>query len=235
MLANAFPQKTILIRPHPVAIHEPWQEITSRHANKYIAAEGNVVPWLMACRALVHNGSTTAAAATALRKPTIASQLVPWFHDDKDLANTLSHDIGCPARITAECLMNETCTDCGIAFAVGPRTPSTECARLASTRPVTRSLRWRSIQGGRSRRAPSCVHRGTTGGAVRGEAWPYDTRDGSPPYALIKPRSSSSSPQLEQPVVRRPVHSVRRLRFAHTAIAPWACRDRIRGIRALEP
>ena len=46
--------------------------------------------------------------------------------------------------------MNETCTACGTAFAVGPRTPSMECARLASTRPVTRSLRWRSIQGDRS-------------------------------------------------------------------------------------
>ena len=30
MLANAFPQETILIRPHRVESHEPWQEITSR-------------------------------------------------------------------------------------------------------------------------------------------------------------------------------------------------------------
>ena len=47
---------------------------------------------------------------------------------------------------------------------------------------------------GRARsRAPSCGHRDTTGGAVREEACPYDTRDGSPPNALIQPRSSSAS------------------------------------------
>jgi hypothetical protein len=101
MLATAFPEKTILVRPHPVESHQPWQEIARRHTNIIVAAEGNVVPWLMACKALVHNGCTTAVEAAVLGTPTIAYQPIPAHQDDNDLANSLSHDARDDASLRA--------------------------------------------------------------------------------------------------------------------------------------
>jgi len=90
MLALAFPERTILVRPHPIESHVPWQEIARDHKNVVVAAEGNVVPWLMACSALVHNGCTTAVEAAVLTTPAVAYQPVQSQHDD-DLPNSLSH------------------------------------------------------------------------------------------------------------------------------------------------
>ena len=101
MLATAFPEKTILVRPHPIESHAPWQEIASRHSNVVVAAEGNVVPWLMACAALVHNGCTTAVEAAVLQTPTIAYQPIPAHQDDNDLANSLSHNAPDDASLRA--------------------------------------------------------------------------------------------------------------------------------------
>ena len=91
MLASAFPERTILVRPHPIESHVPWQEIASQHKNVVVAADGNVVPWLMACDALVHNGCTTAVEAAVLGTPAVAYQPVQSNQHDDNLPNALSH------------------------------------------------------------------------------------------------------------------------------------------------
>jgi surface carbohydrate biosynthesis protein len=93
MLSAAFPERTILVRPHPIESHEPWQAIASQRSNVIVTAEGNVVPWLMACDALVHNGCTTAVEAAVLGTPAVAYQPVKSDQHDDDLPNGLSHSV----------------------------------------------------------------------------------------------------------------------------------------------
>lgn len=71
-IAEAFPDKTIVLRPHPAENRDMWREHLSGHDNVHVVAEGNVVPWLMACDVLVHNGCTTAVEAYILGRPVVA-------------------------------------------------------------------------------------------------------------------------------------------------------------------
>ena len=65
-IAEAFPDMRIVVRPHPVEKHAAWEEIAARHDNVELAQEGNVLPWLLAARALIHNGCTTGVEAYGL-------------------------------------------------------------------------------------------------------------------------------------------------------------------------
>src|SRR5690606_13390011 len=59
-LSRAFPDHTVVLRPHPSEDHDVWRRITAGLANVKVLHDGNVVPWLMACDVLLHNGCTTA-------------------------------------------------------------------------------------------------------------------------------------------------------------------------------
>jgi surface carbohydrate biosynthesis protein len=59
-IARAFPDRRIVLRPHPSENHDLWRRLLEGHANILVCHEGNVVPWLIACGCLVHNGCTTA-------------------------------------------------------------------------------------------------------------------------------------------------------------------------------
>jgi len=90
-LAAAFPERTILVRPHPTESHVPWLEISNQHKNVVVSAEDSVVPWLIACGVLVHNGCTTAVEAAVLGTPAVSYQPVRSAEDATDLANVLSY------------------------------------------------------------------------------------------------------------------------------------------------
>jgi surface carbohydrate biosynthesis protein len=89
-LAAAFPDRTVVLRPHPAENRELWQEELKDCPNVVVIAEGNVVPWLLACATLVHNGCTTAVESYILERPVIAYE--PCQHEtfDVDLPNSLS-------------------------------------------------------------------------------------------------------------------------------------------------
>jgi surface carbohydrate biosynthesis protein len=59
-VARAFPDRRIIVRPHPSENHDFWRRLLAEHANVSVRHEGNVVPWLMACDCLIHCGCTTA-------------------------------------------------------------------------------------------------------------------------------------------------------------------------------
>ncbi|EPR35546.1 hypothetical protein dsat_1887 [Alkalidesulfovibrio alkalitolerans DSM 16529] len=71
-LAALFPDRTIVLRPHPSENHDRWREIVEGVRNVTVVHEGNVVPWLMACSALVHNSCTTAVEMAALGRRAVA-------------------------------------------------------------------------------------------------------------------------------------------------------------------
>jgi len=71
-LEQAFPGVTIVIRPHPSENHRVYHDLAANHSHVRVTHEGNVLPWLLACKALVHNGCTTAVEAYAMDVPAVA-------------------------------------------------------------------------------------------------------------------------------------------------------------------
>ena len=72
-LADALPRGTkLVLRPHPAENIEPWQRLAQGHTNIIIAADGPVIPWVLAAQALIHNDCTTAVEARLLGTEPIA-------------------------------------------------------------------------------------------------------------------------------------------------------------------
>jgi hypothetical protein len=93
-LEKAFPDYNIIVRPHPTENHAVYSEIASRCERVFVTNEGNVVPWLMATKAVIHNGCTTGVEAYAMEVPAISYR--PIVNEDYDygfyvLPNKISH------------------------------------------------------------------------------------------------------------------------------------------------
>ncbi len=93
-LDTAFPQHNIVIRPHPTENQEIYKRIAEACNRVTVTNEGNIVPWLMATRAVIHNGCTTGVEAYMLGIPAMSYRAV--VNDDYDmgfyrLPNLVSH------------------------------------------------------------------------------------------------------------------------------------------------
>jgi surface carbohydrate biosynthesis protein len=93
-LEKAFPDYNIVIRPHPTESHDVYNQIASQCKRVFVTNEGNVVPWLMATKALIHNGCTTGVEAYAMKVPAISYRAT--VNEDYDygfyvLPNKISH------------------------------------------------------------------------------------------------------------------------------------------------
>ncbi len=71
-LEKAFPEHTIIVRPHPTENQEIYRQIAAQCQRVQVTNEGNVVPWLMATRAVIHNGCTTGVEAYFMGLPAIS-------------------------------------------------------------------------------------------------------------------------------------------------------------------
>ena len=93
-LERAFPEQTIVVRPHPTESREVYHRIAARHQRVRVINSGNIVPWLMATRAVIHNGCTTGVEAYVLGVPAISYRAVIDERYDNGfyrLPNRLSH------------------------------------------------------------------------------------------------------------------------------------------------
>jgi surface carbohydrate biosynthesis protein len=72
VLARAFPERQLVVRPHPGENQDVWRRAAEGCANVTVVFEGSVLPWLLASEALVHNGCTTAIEARVMEIPAIA-------------------------------------------------------------------------------------------------------------------------------------------------------------------
>jgi surface carbohydrate biosynthesis protein len=70
-LDRAFPDYRIIVRPHPTESQQIYQDIAARCERVKVTNEGNVVPWLLATRALIHNSCTTGVEAYVMRVPAL--------------------------------------------------------------------------------------------------------------------------------------------------------------------
>jgi surface carbohydrate biosynthesis protein len=71
-LEKAFSEHTIVVRPHPTENQEIYRQIAAQCQRVLVTNEGNVVPWLMATKAVIHNGCTTGVEAYFMGLPAIS-------------------------------------------------------------------------------------------------------------------------------------------------------------------
>ena len=93
-LEKSFPDQVIIVRPHPTENQEIYRKIAAGCRRVVVTNEGNVVPWLMAAKAVIHNGCTTGVEAYVMRVPAISYRAtVDNFYDEGfyQLPNRLSH------------------------------------------------------------------------------------------------------------------------------------------------
>jgi surface carbohydrate biosynthesis protein len=93
-LDKAFSNYTIIVRPHPTENQEVYQRIADQCERVRVTNEGNVVPWLMGAKALIHNGCTTGVEAYLMGVPAISYRAtINEVYDDGfyRLPNRLSH------------------------------------------------------------------------------------------------------------------------------------------------
>jgi hypothetical protein len=93
-LDHSFPDYTIIVRPHPTESPDIYNKIAARCKRVRVTNEGNVVPWLIATKALIHNGCTTGVEAYAMGVPAISYRAaVNDFYDFGfyRLPNLVSH------------------------------------------------------------------------------------------------------------------------------------------------
>jgi surface carbohydrate biosynthesis protein len=70
-LRQAYPDRTLVIRPHPSERIATWSEAFPGDARVKVVREGSAVPWILASTLLIHTNCTTGTEAIALGKPAI--------------------------------------------------------------------------------------------------------------------------------------------------------------------
>ena len=94
LLEQRFPDYTIVVRPHPTENHEAYSKIAAGCSRVRVTNEGNVVPWLLATGAVIHNGCTTGLEAYVMEVPAISYRATVNDYYDLGfyrLPNVLSH------------------------------------------------------------------------------------------------------------------------------------------------
>lgn len=98
-LARRFPERLVVLRPHPSENHERWRQLLAGHHNVEVCHDGNVVPWLLAAAVTIHNGCTTAVEAAQLGKTAVAYLPVRQPDLDYHLPNGVSLQAETPADL----------------------------------------------------------------------------------------------------------------------------------------
>jgi hypothetical protein len=94
-LHRAFPDRTIIIRPHPSESLETWKKATESFPNIKVIQDGNVIPWIMASDVMIHNSCTTGVESYILGEPVISYCPLTSEVYDSFLPNSLSRKAFC--------------------------------------------------------------------------------------------------------------------------------------------
>jgi len=90
-LARRLPEHRIVVRPHPSEDPSVWQQELQGVKNVVVRYDSDLIPWLLAARAMIHNGCTTAVEYALLGKTPISYD--PLRND--------AFDIPQPRRVSA--------------------------------------------------------------------------------------------------------------------------------------
>ena len=103
-LEHAFPDLNIVVRPHPSENHEIYHDIAAQCERVAVTSEGNVIPWLLAAKTMVHNGCTTGLEAYVLGVPAISYLATFNEYYDYDFQ-------GLPTKLSYQCFNFEELKD----------------------------------------------------------------------------------------------------------------------------
>jgi surface carbohydrate biosynthesis protein len=90
VVSKAYPDRRVVVRPHPSENHDTWKEIAKEMSNVDVLFEGPVIPWIMSADVLIHSGCTTAVEAYFLETPAIVFRPVMKEGYDFELPNRVS-------------------------------------------------------------------------------------------------------------------------------------------------
>lgn len=90
IVSKAYPDRHIIVRPHPSENHDAWRDVTKELSNVDVVFEGAVIPWIMSADVLIHSGCTTAVEAYFLETPAIVFRPVIKEGYDFELPNRVS-------------------------------------------------------------------------------------------------------------------------------------------------
>jgi len=89
-VSETYPDRRIIVRPHPSENHASWEAVTAGLDNVDVIYEGTVIPWLIAADVMIHNGCTTAIESFFLETPAIAFRPVVKQGYEFELPNEVS-------------------------------------------------------------------------------------------------------------------------------------------------
>jgi len=92
-VAERFPDRIVVVRPHPSESSERWQQLVGDVTNVHVELSGNVVPWILGADAVVHQSCTTAIEAAVLGATVVAYRPVRNEEFDWDLPNSVSCEV----------------------------------------------------------------------------------------------------------------------------------------------
>jgi surface carbohydrate biosynthesis protein len=86
----AFPDLNVVLRPHPSERLDTWAEAVAGIDRVKVVRSGPAVPWIMACRALLHTNCTTGVEAHALDRPAICVLPTELTVNERYLSNKVN-------------------------------------------------------------------------------------------------------------------------------------------------
>jgi len=89
-VSKKFPDKTIIIRPHPSENHDTWKILMKDCPNVRVVYEGELTPWIIAAKAIIHNSCTTGVESALLNLKAIAYVPVDEPEFEAELPNRVS-------------------------------------------------------------------------------------------------------------------------------------------------
>ncbi len=92
-LADAIAPVNLVVRFHPSENAGVWTTAAAGRKNVHVTNEGAIAPWLMAAKALIQNGCTSAVEAAIIGTPALAYR--PQISDD--------YEVELPNRVSVDC------------------------------------------------------------------------------------------------------------------------------------
>ncbi|WP_374311634.1 surface carbohydrate biosynthesis protein [Dongia sp.] len=89
-LPKRFPDRRIVLRPHPSERLDTWRTQVDGHAVVDVIREGPAIPWILAADVLVHTNCTTGVEAAALDTPAICVLPTETTINDRYLSNRVN-------------------------------------------------------------------------------------------------------------------------------------------------
>lgn len=90
-LSSAFPDHTLIVRPHPSEDHGVWLRETAAFGNVAVVHEDSAIPWIAGAGTVIHNSCTTGLEAYLLEVPVAAYRPTTDDTLDSHLPHAVSH------------------------------------------------------------------------------------------------------------------------------------------------